>query len=124
MRKPGAILGEVLSHLFKQPATCDYPAVRAQIPNRFRGKIICFESKCVGCKICIRDCPANGISLTKVADKQFQITIDLARCLYCAQCVDSCPRKALETSSEFELASLDRAALKVRVNTDLLPPAA
>jgi formate hydrogenlyase subunit 6/NADH:ubiquinone oxidoreductase subunit I len=122
MRKPGAMLGEVLAHIFKKPATSAYPLVEAQMPDHFRGKIRSFDEKCIGCKLCMKDCPSNAITITKVAEKQFEVTIDLDKCLYCAQCVDSCPRKVLQSSKEFELASLDRATLRVRVNTDV-PPA-
>jgi formate hydrogenlyase subunit 6/NADH:ubiquinone oxidoreductase subunit I len=119
MRRPGAILGEVLSNVFKRPATSRYPFVKAQLPDNFRGEVVSCDAKCVGCNICVRDCPANAITAIKVADKKFEINIDLAKCIYCAQCVDSCPRKALKVSNEFELASLDRATLKVRVNVEV-----
>jgi formate hydrogenlyase subunit 6/NADH:ubiquinone oxidoreductase subunit I len=123
MRKPGAMLSEVLPQIFRKPATSGYPFVKVQMPDHFRGKLVSFDAKCVGCKICIRDCPAKAITLTKLAEKKFEISIDLARCIYCAQCVDSCPRKALESSQEFELASLDRATLMVRINIDVPTPA-
>jgi len=63
--------------------------------------------------MCMRDCPAGAITIRKVADKVFEADIDLGKCIYCAQCVDSCPKKALEATSEFELASTDREKLKV-----------
>lgn len=118
MKKPGRILTEVLPHAFKKPITTQYPKVKAEIPDRFRGKVVSFDAKCVGCKICMRDCPADAITLTKVAEKQFEISIDLAKCIYCAQCVDSCPRKVLVSTPEFELAALDRATLKVKINVE------
>lgn len=123
MRKPGAILFEALPHVFKKPATCSYPRVRAQMPDNFRGKLVTTGVKCVGCKACMRDCPAGAITVAKVAEKQFEITIDLARCIYCAQCVDSCPRKVLKSSKAFELASLDRGALKVMISNESPIPA-
>lgn len=122
MRKPGAILGEALSQIFKKSANSNYPQVKAEMPDRFRGKLVSHDENCVGCKMCEKDCPAHGISIVKVADKQFEIVIDLDKCIFCAQCVDSCPRKVLETSKEFELASLDRSTLRVRVNTKVPPP--
>jgi len=50
--------------------------------------------------------------------KKFQAEIDLAKCIYCAQCVDSCPKDALESTPEFELAQLDHAKLKVTFGAD------
>jgi formate hydrogenlyase subunit 6/NADH:ubiquinone oxidoreductase subunit I len=67
---------------------------------------------CIGCRICIRDCPSNAITITKTGDKRFECVIDLSKCVYCAQCVDSCPKKALHATREFELASLDVKKLK------------
>jgi formate hydrogenlyase subunit 6/NADH:ubiquinone oxidoreductase subunit I len=122
MRKPGAMLGEVLAHIFKKSANSNYPFVTTTMPDHFRGKLVSHEEKCIGCKICEKDCPANAINIIKVADKQFEIVINLDKCIFCAQCVDSCPRKALDTSKEFELASLDRSTLRVRVN--VAPPPA
>jgi formate hydrogenlyase subunit 6/NADH:ubiquinone oxidoreductase subunit I len=122
MRKPGAMLSEVLPYIFRKPATRDYPHMKAEMPAHFRGKLVSTDAKCVGCKLCIKDCPAGAITITKVAEKQFEITIDLAKCIYCAQCVDACPRKVLASSANFELASLDRETLKVRITAG--PPPA
>ena len=63
----------------------------------------------------MRDCPSNAIKITKTAEGKFECEIDLGKCIYCAQCVDSCPKKALEATNEFELASLDRDKLRVIV---------
>jgi formate hydrogenlyase subunit 6/NADH:ubiquinone oxidoreductase subunit I len=121
MRKPGRILFEVLAHVLKKPATANYPAVKTPKPDKFRGKLVFDASKCIGCKICMKDCPSNAITINKVAEKQFEAVVDLDKCIYCAQCVDSCPKKALAASKEFELASLDRRKLKVRINAETKP---
>jgi formate hydrogenlyase subunit 6/NADH:ubiquinone oxidoreductase subunit I len=108
MIKAGKMLAEVLAHLFKKPATCNYPAEKSVKPDKFRGKIQFDATKCIGCKMCMRDCPAKAITITKIGDKQFEATIDIDKCLFCAQCVDTCPKDALASSKEFELAHLDR----------------
>jgi formate hydrogenlyase subunit 6/NADH:ubiquinone oxidoreductase subunit I len=118
MKKPGAMLGEVLAHVLKKPATTHYPFVAAHMPVNFRGKLISYDSKCVGCKLCMKDCPSHAITITKVAEKRFEVTIDLDRCIYCGQCVDSCNKKALQVTQEFELASLDRSTLRVRIGVE------
>ncbi|MDD5538687.1 MAG: 4Fe-4S dicluster domain-containing protein, partial [Candidatus Omnitrophica bacterium] len=69
--------------------------------------------KCIGCKMCVRDCPANAIAVNKVDEKRYEAVFDLRRCIYCGQCVDSCLKKALAASAEFELAQLDKNKLKV-----------
>jgi len=115
MIRPGKMIKQVLGSLFKKPATTEYPFHKKtlDVPARFRGKLIFYPEKCIGCNQCVRDCPSNAIKIRKVADKVFEADIDLGRCIYCAQCVDSCPKKALEATCEFELASIDRDKLKV-----------
>lgn len=113
MIRPGMMLRQVLGSIFKKPATSLYPFRKSAMPDNFRGKIVFHAEKCIGCKLCMRDCPANAITITKVGEKQFDCTFDLGKCIYCAQCVDSCMKKALEATKEFELAVIDRAKLEV-----------
>ena len=113
MIRPGQMLKQVLNSIFKKPATTKYPFVKAVMPDKFRGKIIFHPERCIGCQMCVRDCPSGAIEIKKVGDKKFECHIDLGKCLYCAQCVDSCMKKALEATKEFELAVLDRENLKV-----------
>jgi formate hydrogenlyase subunit 6/NADH:ubiquinone oxidoreductase subunit I len=113
MIRPGAMFKTLLSSVFKKPATENYPAVKAVMPADFRGQIRFLASNCIGCKICMRDCPSDAIEIRKVGEKRFEAVFDLGRCIYCAQCVDSCPKSALETTDTFELAQLDSKKLTV-----------
>ena len=106
----------VLESIFKKPATTMYPYVKSYTPDKFRGKLKFYPERCIGCKMCMRDCPSNAITINKIGEKAFECEIDLGKCIYCAQCVDSCPKKALEATCEFELASLDRDKLKVTMH--------
>ena len=108
MKIPGKMAKEVLLNCFRAPATCNYPFEKHDMPDNFRGKIVFDSEKCIGCGICVRDCPAEAILINKVGDKLFEAEFHLDRCIYCAQCVDSCPKGALATSKEYELAELDR----------------
>ena len=112
MKRPGKMMKAVLGSIFKKPATTRYPFVKLLMPDKFRGKLKFYPERCIGCKMCMRDCPSNAINIKKVGDK-FECEIDLGKCIYCAQCVDSCPKKALESTKDFELASIDRNKLKV-----------
>lgn len=118
MIKPGKMLLEVLSSFFKKYATQNYPFVKIPKPDKFRGKLIFFQEKCIGCKICMKDCPSGAIEINKIGDKLFEAVVHLDKCIYCAQCVDSCPKKALEATKEFELAQLNSSKLKVIINAE------
>ncbi len=108
MKRPGRMIREVLRSIGRKPATRPYPASKADMPERFRGKVRFDPTKCVGCKLCMRDCPTSAIIIHKTGEKAFAAEIEIFRCIFCGQCVDSCPKKALEVTPEFELAQLKR----------------
>lgn len=118
MVKPGAMAGELLRHLWREPATVLYPHEKVTLPEKFRGRLVFVPSKCIGCRMCMRDCPSGAISIRKVADGVFEADLDYSRCIFCAQCVDSCPKQALEAKAEIELAEVDRSRLKVTFTAD------
>jgi formate hydrogenlyase subunit 6/NADH:ubiquinone oxidoreductase subunit I len=113
MIRPGKMIKQVLQSLFQKPATTQYPFKKSEMPEHYRGEIIFHPELCIGCQMCVRDCPSDAIAIKKVGDKKFEAVFDLAKCIYCAQCVESCMKKALESSKKFELASLNRSELKV-----------
>jgi len=107
----GAMLGDVSRALFKRPATELYPFERREAPGRLRGLLVFEPSRCTGCKICMRDCPARALELIVVdkATKRFAMKFHADRCTYCAQCVVSCNFDSLSMSHEqWELAGLAR----------------
>ena len=108
----GAMLGDISRSLFKRPVTERYPFERKPAPERLRGKLAFEPTKCTGCKICVRDCPAAAIEVVVVdkATKRFVMRFHTDRCTYCAQCVVSCNFDALSMSHEqWELAALSQA---------------
>jgi len=128
MKKPARALGEVLSNLFMKQATCNYPFEKAVVDARFRGRIAFESDKCIGCKMCVRVCPAKAIEIILSAEqpaaapvaegatpvpakKKFDCIMSLDRCIYCSQCVEICPKKALISTQDFELAHTDRKTL-------------
>ncbi len=119
MIRPGKMVKQVLESLFKKPATSQYPFKKSAMPDRYRGKIIFHPELCIGCKMCVRDCPSGAITINKAGEKKFEAEFNLAKCIYCAQCVDSCMKKALESTKEFELAVLDKKKLKVTFGADV-----
>jgi len=111
--KPGVMLELVLKSLFKKPVTTRYPFTPAVLPEKFRGEIAFDPAKCIGCQICVKDCPSDAIKIIKVGDKRFKAEFNLGKCIYCAQCVDSCPKKALSSTLKFELAQVHQDDLKI-----------
>jgi formate hydrogenlyase subunit 6/NADH:ubiquinone oxidoreductase subunit I len=109
----GKMIAEVLMTFFKKPATILYPAEKINMPEKFRGKLKFYPEKCIGCQLCMKDCPSNAIKINKTAEGKYEAEIDLDKCVYCAQCVDSCPKKALEATKDVELAQLTSDKLKV-----------
>jgi formate hydrogenlyase subunit 6/NADH:ubiquinone oxidoreductase subunit I len=111
-----AFLPEIIRHLFKKPATVDYPFKKLEPPPDFRGTPFLRPELCIVCRACARDCPAEAIDILTVneAEKKFKMIIHNDRCIHCAQCVDSCPTtpKAMEMDHLFEISALSRWDLK------------
>jgi len=125
---------ELLKQLFKKPATNVFPFTYypdsilkllekvekgeakinppVEIPKNFRGKIVYDRDECIGCKLCIKVCPAEAIEF--IPDKK-KIRIHIDHCIFCSQCNDICPVKCLNMSEEFLLADTDRLSSKLIV---------
>lgn len=116
MKKTGRMAGQVLSSVFKKAATTRYPYNRDDVPKNYRVKIKFYPEKCIGCKLCMRDCPSDAITITDLGDKNYQAEFRLDKCIYCSQCVLSCNKDALEATGDFELAQLDHKKLKIQFN--------
>jgi formate hydrogenlyase subunit 6/NADH:ubiquinone oxidoreductase subunit I len=105
------MIGDISRSLFTRPVTERYPFEKRPAPERFRGQLVWDPEKCTGCKVCLRDCPADAIEL-KVVDKKakrFVLRFHVDRCTYCAQCVVNCTFDCLDMSHEqWELAALEK----------------
>jgi formate hydrogenlyase subunit 6/NADH:ubiquinone oxidoreductase subunit I len=120
-RRPGRMVPSLLRSLFRKPATTRYPFVKWEMPDRFRARPVVHTENCIGCKMCVRNCPSSAIQIEDKGEKRFEATIDLGRCVYCGQCAYICPKKTIELTKDFELAAFDRASLVVVYHAQ--PPA-
>ena len=108
------LLKEVLKSIFSKPATIQYPKEKTVIEPDARGRHYADLQKCIGCSLCMIDCPANAIKMEKIPEeyeqpkrnpKKIYPVIDYMHCIYCYRCVSICPTNAYVTTSEYRLAS-------------------
>lgn len=114
--KLGAMFSDIFHGLFTRPVTERYPFLRQPAPVQLRGNLLYDPSKCVGCQLCVKDCPSDAIELITLdkAAKRFVLRYHVDRCTFCAQCVKNCRFDCLEMSSEqWELAALDKEPFSV-----------
>jgi formate hydrogenlyase subunit 6/NADH:ubiquinone oxidoreductase subunit I len=127
------IFKRALSHIFTKPATTKYPFTKPTLPPDSRGKLVYEIKACnaidfgsgedfridiksitgTSCRVCERDCPAKAIEIVEVDGKK-RPQIDLNRCIFCYQCVETCPRAAIKQSDLYELATTDKGALVMK----------
>jgi len=98
--------------IFKKPFTREYPVVKVQVPEGYRGRHTFDPEKCISCGLCERDCPAKAIELVEVSGKRMP-KFYLDRCIFCYQCVESCPRDAIKLSTTFEMSTTEKKELLI-----------
>ena len=69
------------------------------LPAHFRGVPQIDAAKCPqGCQACADSCPTHAI------DMRQPLTLDLGRCLFCAQCQEACPEQAITYQADYKMA--------------------
>ena len=106
----------ILKHMFKKPVTIEYPEVKPELNENFRGKHVYDAQKCTKCGICVNVCPADAIILEKYKDESGKIclksySVDYNKCIFCGNCGFYCPTGAVSMGKDFELATDDRNSL-------------
>jgi formate hydrogenlyase subunit 6/NADH:ubiquinone oxidoreductase subunit I len=117
----GSMFKDLITSFLSAPVTEKYPFERPETAERFRGKLYYDPSKCTGCNLCSKDCPANALEIVILdrAAKRFVARYNMARCIYCSQCVQSCRFKCLGMSNQdWELAALDKELFTVNYGKD------
>lgn len=97
----------------KYTATVQYPDVKVEYPQRFRGmhRLVPRDDgkpRCVACFMCSTACPAKCIHIEagETSDTQIEkfpmvFKIDELRCVVCGLCVEACPCDAIRMDTGF-----------------------
>ncbi|XP_012543700.1 NADH-ubiquinone oxidoreductase subunit 8 [Monomorium pharaonis] len=107
--------GIILSQVFREPATINYPFEKGPLSPRFRGehalrRYPSGEERCIACKLCEAICPAQAITIEaeERADGSRRTTrydIDMSKCIYCGFCQEACPVDAIVEGPNFEFST-------------------
>jgi Ni,Fe-hydrogenase III small subunit/formate hydrogenlyase subunit 6/NADH:ubiquinone oxidoreductase subunit I len=99
----------LLARLQQKHRTMTYPdGPPPPLPDRFRGRPVIDAARCPeGCRACADACPTGAI------DPSDPASIDLGRCLFCAECASACPQHAITFSQNYQLAARNRTDLVV-----------
>ena len=89
-------LGITLGHMFKEPATINYPFEKGPLSPRFRGehalrRYPSGEERCIACKLCEAICPAQAITIEAEervdgSRRTTRYDSDMTKCIYCGFC--------------------------------------
>jgi Ni,Fe-hydrogenase III small subunit/Pyruvate/2-oxoacid:ferredoxin oxidoreductase delta subunit len=104
------VLREFVERIRQGYRTMSYPDGEPVLPDRFRGRPVVTDAACPpDCHACIAACPTGAIG---GADQT--LTLDMGRCLFCADCAAACPEKTLQFTREHRLAAWAREDLILR----------
>jgi len=103
------------AHIFKEPATINYPFEKGPLSPRFRGehalrRYPSGEERCIACKLCEAICPAQAITIEAEERKDgsrrtTRYDIDMTKCIYCGFCQEACPVDAIVEGPNFEFST-------------------
>jgi len=101
-----------LKHLFKRPATVEYPEKTRTFSEVYRGRHMLMRDeqgreRCTACGLCALSCPAEAITM-KAAERKAEerhlyreekyaeiYEINMLRCIFCGLCEEACPKQAI-----------------------------
>ncbi len=89
------MLKAILTRFRQGHRTMAYPDAPQPLPPRFRGLPLLDASRCGDdCRACAAACPYGSISFSG------PLTLDMGKCLFCADCVAACPHDAITFTTD------------------------
>lgn len=118
-------MGITFKHMFKKPATFQYPEKKREFSPVYRGLHVLKRDdegreRCTACGLCAVACPAEAITMTaaerKPGDENLyreekyaeKYEINMIRCIFCGMCEDACPKQAIFLTDRIVLPEEDR----------------
>jgi Ni,Fe-hydrogenase III small subunit/ferredoxin len=110
------MLKEIITRFRQGHRTMKYPDAPQPLPPRFRGLPLLDPARCGdGCHACADACPYGAISVSG------RMTLDMGKCLFCADCVAACPHDVISFTTDARLASRTREGLTVKAGEQYHP---
>jgi Ni,Fe-hydrogenase III small subunit/formate hydrogenlyase subunit 6/NADH:ubiquinone oxidoreductase subunit I len=103
-------------------ATVAYPDVPAVVSAHFRGRPEFDFASWRDARPAADVCPTGAIVVGQaLSPANRRVTVDYGLCIFCGQCADASPDGAVQITSDFELATHDRASLILAADYSLNP---
>lgn len=117
-----SVLRDAIKHLLSKPSTVEYPKTATLVEADYRGAHYPDLNRCVGCSLCMINCPSQCISMERLPEgvqlkhnrRGVFPVVDYRSCVFCYRCVKVCPFGAFVTTNEYRLAVGGREAVSSR----------
>jgi formate hydrogenlyase subunit 6/NADH:ubiquinone oxidoreductase subunit I len=108
-----SLFPQLWSALTSKRSTVRYPYEPLVMPPGYRGRLAFVPTRCKGCGLCVRDCPAAALALVRESKQKFKIIYYPNRCAFCGQCELVCHADALRLTNDYVEAAFDAAGFKI-----------